>query len=111
MILDCKTEDDFESICQRSRFGPQFLIKHSSRCPASRAAMTEFRRLSRKEKDIAFWRILVIEDRELSKLIADKTGINHQSPQVMLFRHGRAVWYVSHSDINTHNMRKALSQL
>ncbi len=59
-------------------------------------------------KEASFREIVVQEARPLSDLVARETGIRHESPQVILFRNGEAVWNTSHHGISVASLRKAL---
>jgi bacillithiol system protein YtxJ len=61
-----------------------------------------------KKKSASFREIVVQEARPLSDLVARETGIRHESPQVILFRNGKAVWNASHHGITAENLREAL---
>jgi bacillithiol system protein YtxJ len=37
--------------------------------------------------------------RDVSREIADRTGVRHESPQVIVLRNGKAVWNASHFDV------------
>ena len=50
-------------------------------------------------EDLMVGLVRVVEARPASNLIAQKTGITHQSPQVILFRDGEAVFDVDNWDI------------
>ncbi len=50
-------------------------------------------------EDLMVGIIRVVESRPASNLITDKTGIVHQSPQVILFKDGQAVFDVDNWDI------------
>lgn len=50
-------------------------------------------------EDISVGLIRVVEAREASNLVADMTGIIHQSPQVVLFKDGKAVFDLDNWDI------------
>ena len=51
---------------------------------------------------------MIQEARALSDLVARETGIRHESPQVILFRKGEAVWNTSHHGITAESLREAL---
>jgi len=50
----------------------------------------------------------VQQNRELSALIAEETGIRHETPQVILFRNGEAAWSASHGAVTLTAMKAAL---
>ena len=52
--------------------------------------------------------MLVREDRPLSLAVAAKTGVAHQSPQVICLVGGKAVGHASHYDITTASLRGML---
>ncbi|MGQ9630454.1 MAG: bacillithiol system redox-active protein YtxJ [bacterium] len=108
MIEDCKSGEDFDRILLNSKDRPVFLFKHSTACRVSAAAWERFKKFAQEEGGSEFWRVLVIEDREISSQIAQRTGIVHQSPQVILFYGGAAVWSASHESIDESAMRAGL---
>jgi bacillithiol system protein YtxJ len=56
------------------------------------------------------WKVLVIEDRPLAMHIAEDTGIDHQSPQSILFIQGRPLWKASHRTITKERLCEALKE-
>lgn len=48
------------------------------------------------------------EDRPLSLAIAERTGVDHQSPQVICLAGGKAVRHASHYDITVAGLKKML---
>jgi bacillithiol system protein YtxJ len=73
-----------------SKDHPVVLFKHSNSCGISAAAYREMEQLD----DI---NLLEIQSaRELSRTIEDITGVEHESPQVIVLKNGKAVWNASH---------------
>lgn len=108
MLKECKTDEDFRQLLTDSHKKAVFLFKHSTACPVSRGAHNKMEEYSKSEARAEFWRILVRENKELARTIADESGVEHKSPQVILFRDGRAVWNCSHHAINERNLGKQL---
>jgi bacillithiol system protein YtxJ len=52
--------------------------------------------------------VLVREDRPLSLAIAERTGVSHESPQVICLVGGQAVRHLSHYDINAAELKGML---
>jgi bacillithiol system protein YtxJ len=96
MIRDLEHKEDFERLVQQSYQAPVLLLKHSTRCPISRAALRECERFCQEHPDVELWRVLVIENKPLSAEIARATGVMHQSPQLLLLSNGQVTWHVSH---------------
>ena len=51
--------------------------------------------------------MLVREDRPLSLAIAERTGVAHESPQVILLSGGRPCWHASHRAVTLAALREA----
>ncbi len=59
-------------------------------------------------EDIHMAFVRVVQSRPVSNLIAEKTGIVHQSPQFILFVDGKAVYHVDNWNITLEVVREAL---
>jgi bacillithiol system protein YtxJ len=46
--------------------------------------------------------------RELSREIESKTGVRHESPQVIVLRNGQVVWNASHWKIKSDSVAEAV---
>lgn len=88
---------------------PVWLFKHSLTCGVSARAWRELESFAggRPESAGLFVKIEVQRARELSSLIAQRTGVRHQSPQVLLLRGGRVVWHESHWRISVSALAEA----
>ena len=108
MIKDLEHDGDWAALLQRSRSRPVFLLKHSTRCSISAAALREYRHFEATEPGAELWRVLVIEKRLLSAKVASESGLRHESPQVLLLSGGQVVWHASHWSITEEAMADAL---
>jgi bacillithiol system protein YtxJ len=108
VLKHCGGEKDYRTALRESGEGPVFFLKHSTTCGISSGARSEFQRFASEKGEIPCWEMVIQEDRELSTLIAGETGIAHESPQVLLFRNGKASWSASHWDINGESLKAAL---
>ena len=93
------TEADLDDIVAASHQRPQAIFKHSTRCSISSVA------LQRMEKGTApdgidFWYLDLLQYRPLSNAIAERFGVYHESPQVILVKTGEAVYDESHLGIS-----------
>lgn len=82
--------------------GNVLLFLHDPACPISRAAHREMARL---EGDVPL--VDVRYAHEVTRTIAARTGIGHESPQVIVLRDGQAIWSASHRDITTNAVSAA----
>ncbi len=87
------------------RAAPAVLFLHDPGCPISRAA---YRQVMRLDHDIPL--IDVRRAHGLSRDVEERTGVRHESPQVIVLRQGRAVWSTSHHGITTRAVADALRQ-
>jgi len=53
--------------------------------------------------------VLVREDRPLSLAVAERTGVMHESPQVICLVGGKAVRHASHRDVTVATLREMLA--
>lgn len=106
------TRTDVEAVLEASRKQPVLVFKHSTRCPISAAAHREWQAfLASPEAGRAahFW-VRVIQERPVSLALAGRVGVPHQSPQALLIKDGRAVWYDSHYGITAARLKAALAR-
>ena len=111
MVKDCTTDNDFQQILATSKTKAVFLFKHSTTCPISRGAWETFTDFAALDRRPDYWRILARENRELSQAIAERTDIPHESPQVILFHGGKAIWKCSNRSITGANLSRQLRRL
>ncbi|MFH6994121.1 bacillithiol system redox-active protein YtxJ [Flavobacterium sp. FlaQc-48] len=79
---------------------PVVIFKHSTRCSISRMALKQFER-EYDLNDVADAYFLdLIAHRDISNEITSRFNVYHESPQLILIRNGKAVYDVSHSDID-----------
>ncbi len=82
------------------------LFKHSTRCPISAAARGEMERFMELHPDAPVYTVDVNNDTEVSQYLAEKTGIEHQSPQVIVARGGQPEWHANHFDIRAGDLEQ-----
>lgn len=82
------------------------LFKHSTRCPISAAARGEMQRFMELNPDTAVYTVDVNDDVDVSNYLAEKTGIEHQSPQVIVARGGQPEWHANHFDIRADEVER-----
>ncbi|MFW0736076.1 bacillithiol system redox-active protein YtxJ [Flavobacterium sp.] len=79
---------------------PVVIFKHSTRCSISRMALKQFEREFDLEDTVDAYFLDLIAHRDISNEIASRFNVYHESPQLILIRNGKAVYDVSHSDID-----------
>jgi bacillithiol system protein YtxJ len=92
-------------------FGKPLVIvyKHSTRCSVSSLAHREMEMFAAGHPDHEVFKIDVIEDRSVSDYVEERTGIPHQSPQLLVLRDGEVVWSTSHFGVTARALVEELS--
>jgi bacillithiol system protein YtxJ len=96
--------ESFEELDSRSQHGPVVVFKHSTTCPISAAAYNE---MSRFDGEVAL--VEVQGAGKLSKEIETRTGVTHESPQVLVLRNGKVVWTASHWKVKSEAVAQAVN--
>ena len=104
-IQTIETENDLEALLASSSERPVLLFKHSNACPISAMAYSRMRPLGD-----AVSLIVVQQSRELSRTVEARTGVQHESPQVVVLRRGQPVWSASHFDITAEAVTQAVKE-
>lgn len=94
----------FDELLSRSNERPVVIFKHSISCPISAAAYQEMSRI----QDVSL--VEVQTARQLSNEIERRTGVSHESPQVLVLRNGKVVWEATHWDVKEAQVAKALRE-
>lgn len=90
-------------LLDRSHQAPVLLFKHDTACPISAAAHREMSQLAE-----AVSLIDVNSADDVSREIETRTGVRHESPQVLILRNGDAVWSASHYNITAATVAEAM---
>ncbi len=98
-----KLEDagQLAAINEESKTGKVMLFKHSTRCSISSMALN---RIESNWKDsdnqlVKPYYLDLIAHRDISNLIAEQYGVEHQSPQVLIISNGKCIYHESHNNI------------
>jgi len=94
-----------DSLFERSNAEPVLLFKHSNSCPISARA---YRQMQEVKTPVSI--LVVQEGRDLSREVASRTGVRHETPQAIILRNGRAVWAISHFDISAEAVEQAMRE-
>lgn len=82
------------------------IFKHSTRCSISSMAKNRVER--DWDLDFPIYYLDLIQYRSISNLIAAKSGIEHQSPQLIVFQNGLPVYDASHNAIDANEIKYKL---
>lgn len=91
--------------------GTHVIYKHSYNCAVCIFSKTKVEELMQKYgKGTNFYFIDVVKLRQVALEVANRTGVRHESPQVIVLKDGNVYWHASHSGINKDELRNAIEQ-
>ncbi len=106
--IKLETELQLEEIKSNSNQKLQLIFKHSTRCIISKMALKQFE----KEYDFAdqmdLYLLDLLQNRDISNQIATNYDIQHQSPQLILIQNSKAIYNVSHENIEASTLKNYL---
>ena len=85
------------------------LLKHSPICGVSRWALEELEQLERDGDVGPIVMLDVVTERELSREVAERIDVRHQSPQLIYLEEGAVRWHLTHGAITADAVRRRLS--
>ena len=105
------TLDGLESALSGSGGRPLLLLKHSLTCGTSACAHEELEDFLSEAGAAVDARVVHVQSgRAVSNAIAERFGIRHESPQLLLISDGQVVWHASHHRITRREIAAALAR-
>ncbi len=91
-----------DQIVEESYEFPVVIFKHSTSCSISAMAWGRFNRGLESHLDKAgkYYYLDLLRQRDISNTIADKFGVTHQSPQILVILNGKCVSDASHMGVS-----------
>jgi bacillithiol system protein YtxJ len=102
-ITDTESLDRF---LQQSDDSPAIVFKHSNSCGISSRAYAQMTMLGRP-----LGIVIVQNARAVSDELEKRTGVAHETPQLLIFRRGAVVWTASHGQIKAEAIEAALEEM
>lgn len=93
-----------DEIIEASKTKPQLLYKHSTRCGTCTVVRNQLDRQWSHDGKIDAWHLDLLKHRDISNTIADRFGVEHQSPQIIAIVNGAAIQHVSHGALSTEDL-------
>ena len=92
-IPELSTIRDFDALLSQELV---VIFKHSNACDRSWGAHDEMSEFHRDQPDVPLYLVSVLDSREVSRHVANVSGVEHHSPQIVVFRKGKVVGSASH---------------
>lgn len=105
--IPLRSIEELEQIILLSQQKPLVIFKHSTRCNISSVAKNRLEKSS-VPNEIPFYYLDLISFRKVSNTIAERFGIMHESPQILLIKNGKCVYDESHMGIDMEDIKEQL---
>ncbi|WP_317898857.1 bacillithiol system redox-active protein YtxJ [Aurantibacillus circumpalustris] len=109
---ELSTLNQLEQIDELSKTKPVLILKHSTTCSISRASLGRIERTWSDENTMAItpYYLDLLAYRNISNKIAQRYGVTHESPQILLIKNGKSVYSESHMAINVAEILEQVSK-
>jgi len=100
--IELKSLVQLEELEHSSKEHPVLIFKHSSQCSTSWMAWDRLQRnhTSGEMENVKKYFLDLLSYREISNAIARKFEVEHESPQAILIKNGKAIYSASHFEID-----------
>jgi bacillithiol system protein YtxJ len=88
--------------------GPVAIYKHSTQCGICDAAIEEVQAFEAKHSEATVYYLDLLAHRDVSNAIAQRLGVRHESPQLLVLKDGKPVAVLNHRAIRADALVKAL---
>ncbi|MCG2792692.1 MAG: bacillithiol system redox-active protein YtxJ [Weeksellaceae bacterium] len=96
-----ETQKDLDLAVEKSFQHKVLIFKHSTRCFISKTVLKSFeKQMQNSHQDLAYYFLDLLAHRDISNQIEDRFSVTHQSPQLIVLEHGKAVYNASHQSID-----------
>src|SRR5688500_3784123 len=99
-----RSSEELDSVFSSSFDRPHIVLKHSNSCGISAHILHQLTGSLDHEINV----IVVQTERELSNIVADRTGHRHHSPQLFVLADGQPVYHATHYGIDAEAVNSKL---
>jgi len=106
------TPEHVDKLIEKSEQKPVVFFKHSGRCNISAMALNRFEDYAKEiDENSYLFMIDVVNHRPASLHAAEKLGVVHQSPQILVLYQGKAIYDNSHGSIDGRHVLNIIKDL
>jgi bacillithiol system protein YtxJ len=110
-VQELTTVEQIDEVLAASDKGPVLVFKHSLTCGRSAFAEEEVLEFMRSAAcPMPVYVVAVQSRRQISAAIEARFGVRHETPQVLLLRHGRVAWSTSHYNVTRAAIEKKCTE-
>ena len=104
--INLNSSEQLNEIIEQSNESAVLLFKHSTRCSISSMAKSRFEKEWKLDNEVCQTYYLdLITFRPISNEIAENTGVEHQSPQVIVLKNKEVIYQASHNGIDANEIQ------
>lgn len=109
--IELNSIEQLDAITAESAHSPVLIYKHSTTCSISRTALDRLERNYKAEEmaGVKAYYLDLLSHRDISNAVAQKFNIQHESPQALLIKNGKAAYSASHFEIDYRTIQKHLN--
>lgn len=101
-----ETPLQLEEVISLSNQKTTLIFKHSTRCFISKMSLRNFEAGFNLDDKIDCYFLDLLNQRDLSALVAQRLNVSHQSPQLLVLKDGQVVYHTSHENINAKTLER-----
>lgn len=104
-IPELESPEEFDRVVS---LDPVVIFKHSPTCVTSLSAHREIMRFQKERPEIPVYLISVRRHRNVAQYAAERLGVEHESPQVLVLGRGRLLASASHDEVTCQFLSESL---
>ena len=101
-----KSTDQVDQLYKKSTEKPVLIFKHSTACNISKGAKKHLEKRKIQREEVYAYYLDLLAYRSVSNYVEEKTGVKHESPQVIVLHHGKVLYTASHASIKWKDIKK-----
>lgn len=109
--INLTSVEQLDKVVKTTHEKPVLFFKHSTRCGVSSMALNAFQNHWTSNDTLCdLYYIDLLQHRDVSNEIATLTGVQHQSPQVIVIKGDEIIYDESHSSIDARRIESSLKR-
>ena len=108
--IELESAEQIQALQKESESTAVIIFKHSSRCGTSHMMLGRLERSSELLSNAKMYFLDLLRHRNISALVEEIFFVRHESPQLLLIRHGQAVLHQSHFEIDPAVVQHSISK-
>lgn len=104
-VIEVRTVQALDDVWRNAQL---ILFKHSTQCSRSAQAFQEIKQFTAQHPEVDVHLVNVLESRPVADEVENRTGVQHESPQLLILRNGTVVWHAAHWNVTAEAVAEQL---